>query len=371
MGSAIVFGLAYNMLLGQGGMLSFGHAVFYGLGCFFTVHAMNLAAKGLIWMPTSLLPLAGAAGGLMFGLMFGYVITRRAGTSFAMITFGIGELVVISAAMFPRFFGGEVGLSGNRVYGGPVMGVTYGPALQAYYLIAAWVLIATAGMYWFTRTPLGRIINAVRDNPERVAFIGYNAQTARYFTLVLSGLFSGLAGALAAINFETATTETLSSAQSGAVLLFTFIGGTGHFAGPILGAAVGTVLTLLVSTVSKAWPLYLGLFFIAVVKFAPQGLAGLIADGWRSIRDGSMRGRWGRTSLVALAAACTIAAFIVLIELAYHRAMDFTSRSDFRLLGVRLDSAAATNWIVALVIALAAGYAWMRMIRPAGGAGRQ
>lgn len=371
MGSAIVFGLAYNMLLGQGGMLSFGHAVFYGLGCFFTVHAMNLAAKGMIWMPASLLPVAGAAAGMLFGLIFGYVITRRAGTSFAMITFGIGELVVISAAMFPRFFGGEVGLSGNRVYGAPFMGITYGPPLQAYYLIAAWVLIATAGMYWFTRTPLGRIINAVRDNPERVAFIGYDAQTARYFTLVLSGLFSGLAGALAAINFESATTETLSSAQSGTVLLFTFIGGTAHFAGPILGAVVGTILTLLVSTVTKAWPLYLGLFFIAVVKFAPQGLAGLVADGWRSISDGSMRDRWGRASLVALVGACAISAFIILIELAYHRTMDITSRSDFRLFGMTLDSAATSNWIAPLVILLVAGYAWIRMVRPASGAGQR
>jgi branched-chain amino acid transport system permease protein len=328
---------------------------------------MNLAAKSLIWMPTSLLPVVGAAAGMLFGLAFGYVLTRRAGTSFAMITFGIGELVVISAAMFPRFFGGEVGLSANRVYGDAVMGITYGPPLQAYYLIATWVLIATAGMYWFTRTPLGRIINAVRDNPERVAFIGYDAQTARYFTLALSGLFSGLAGALAAINFESATTETLSSAQSGAVLLFTFIGGTRHFAGPVLGAVVGIVLTVLVSTVTKAWPLYLGLFFIAAVKFAPQGIAGLIAEAWRSAHDGSMRGQWQRTALTTLAAACTIAAAIVLIELAYHRSMELATKAGFDLFGVSLDSAFASNWILAMVVATAAGFAWMRLARPTSG----
>ncbi len=304
MGSAIVFGLAYKMLLGQGGMLSFGHAVYYGLGCFFAMHAMNLAAKGAFWCPPFLLPLAGALAGLVFGALFGFITTRRSGTSFAMITFGIGELVFISASMFPAFFGGEVGLTGSRVYGAPWLGLTFGPAIQVYYLIAAWVFVAAAGMYWFTLTPLGRLINAVRDNPERVAFVGYSTQRIRFLTLAASAMFSGLAGALAAINFESATLETLGPAQSGTVLLFTFIGGAGVFAGPVVGAVVGTMMTVLVSGITKAWPFYLGLFFVVVVKFAPGGIAGLVADGWRLLRSGELAGRWRPLTATIAAGLC-------------------------------------------------------------------
>src|SRR4051794_32527779 len=105
MGSAIVFCLAYNMLLGQGGMLSFGHAVYYGLGCFAAMHAMQLAMRGSVWFPLPLLPLAGAAAGALAGAIFGFIATRRTGTGFAMITFGIGELVFISTGVLPGFFG--------------------------------------------------------------------------------------------------------------------------------------------------------------------------------------------------------------------------------------------------------------------------
>ncbi|WP_235953491.1 branched-chain amino acid ABC transporter permease, partial [Noviherbaspirillum galbum] len=174
MGTVIIFGLAYNMLLGQGGMLSFGHAVYSGLGAFFAIHAMNLASAGKIWMPLWLVPLVGAIAGMLFGILFGYVTTKKSGTTFSMITLGIVELVFSASLMFPEFFGGEGGISTNRVYGQPLFGITFGPQIQVYYLIAFWLFIATIGMYAFTQTPLGRIINAVRDNPERVEFIGYD-----------------------------------------------------------------------------------------------------------------------------------------------------------------------------------------------------
>jgi branched-chain amino acid transport system permease protein len=357
MGSAIVFCLAYNMLLGQGGMLSFGHAIFYGLGCFAAIHAMNLAAKGALWLPLPLLPLAGAAAGALAGIVFGFVATRRTGTGFAMITFGLGELVHISAAVLPGFFGGETGLSGTRTYGARLFGTNFGSALSVYYLVAAWVLLCTAAMYWYTRTPLGRLVNAVRDNAERIAFIGYDAPRVRYTTMIFSGLFSGVAGALAAINFESATVESLGSAQSGMVLLFTFIGGAGTFAGPILGAVIGTLMTVTISTVTKAWPLYLGLFFVVVVKFAPGGLAGLLVSAWQLARDRAWRARWPSLAPAGAACAVAVAAAIALIEMTYRRTLDPEAGAVLRLFGVPLDTSSLAIWLAVLLAGAAA--AWL------------
>jgi branched-chain amino acid transport system permease protein len=360
MGCMVVFCLAYNILLGQGGLLSFGHAVYYGFGAFVAMHSMQWAMAGRLWLPLPLLPLAGGLAGLAVGAVLGWVTTRRAGTSFAMITFGVGELIFISAGMFPGFFGGDTGLSGTRTYGGALLGITFGPALQVYYLIAAWVLICSLAMYAFTLTPLGRALNAARDNPERLAFIGYNAQHVRYLAVIASGMFSGIAGALSAINFESATIESLGSAQSGTVLLFTFIGGSASFAGPILGAAVGTLLTVLVSTLSPAWPLYLGLFFVLVVKFAPAGLAGLLSRAWRLARGGDPRART-RRAVPAVAAALMLAlAAVTLIEMTYRCTVDDTGGPILRLFGLDVDTASVLPWALATGVAALASFSLWR-----------
>src|SRR6185369_5458585 len=233
MGIAIIFALSYNMLLGQSGMLSFGHAVYSGLGAYIAVHALNMASKGQLWMPVSLLPLVGGLAGAFFGVLFGYVTTKRAGTTFAMITLGIGELVFSCSLMFPDFFGGEGGITTNRVFGQPFLGLTFGPAVQVYYLIALWCLASMALMYAWSHTPLGRMANAVRDNPERAEFVGYDTHKVRWFTLIISAFFAGIAGALACINFEIVTAENVSAIRSGGVLFAAFIGGVTFFFGPI------------------------------------------------------------------------------------------------------------------------------------------
>lgn len=193
MGIMIIFALSYNMLLGQTGMLSFGHAVYSGLGAFIAVHVLNMVGAGKVWLPVSMLPLVGGLAGAFFGVVFGYVTTKKSGTTFAMITMGIGEMVFASSLMFPDFFGGEGGISTNRVVGDPFLGITFGPGLQVYYLIAIWCFLSMVAMYAWTQTPLGRIANAVRDNPERVEFIGYNTQRVRYLVLILSAFFAGIA----------------------------------------------------------------------------------------------------------------------------------------------------------------------------------
>ncbi len=207
MGILVIFSLSYNMLLGQTGMLSFGHAVYSGLGSFVAIHALNLIAAGKLPYPVWALPLIGGIAGAMFGVIFGYVTTKKSGTPFAMITLGIVELVFACSLMFPWFFGGEGGISSNRVvkdaFLAQWLGIDFGSSLQVYYLIAIWCFLAMIAMFAFTHTPLGRMANAVRDNPERVEFIGYNTQRIRFLVVVVSSFFAGIAGGLSAINLKS------------------------------------------------------------------------------------------------------------------------------------------------------------------------
>ena len=147
MGIMIVFALSYNMLLGQTGLLSFGHAVYYGLGAFLVVHAMNTIMRDVLPVPLPLVPLVGGLSGLAFGVIFGAVSTRSAGTAFAMISLGLGELVGSSALILRSFFGGEEGITTNRTKLFRLFDVSFGPQIQIYYLIAAWCFICMVAMY--------------------------------------------------------------------------------------------------------------------------------------------------------------------------------------------------------------------------------
>ena len=350
MGTVMIFGLSYNMLLGQGGMLSFGHAVYSGLGAYFAIHAMNLASGGSLPIPVSLIPLVGGIFGMLFGVLFGYVTTKKSGTTFSMITLGIVELVFACSLMFPDFFGGEGGISTNRVMGEKVFGISYGPQIQVYYLIAFWLFISTVGMFAFTQTPLGRIINAVRDNPERVEFIGYNTQWVRYLTLILSAFFAGISGGLSAINFEIVTAENVSAVRSGAILLFTFIGGVGFFFGPLIGAVVGVFLTVLLSDFTKAWQLYLGVFFIVIVMYAPGGIASILMMNLRLM----VYKRFGMVAprLLLMVAATLLACIggVMIIEMLYHLTLESANGTVMRLFGTEVDAAGGTGWLIALAL---------------------
>ncbi len=189
MGISIIFSLSYNILLGQTGELSFGHAVYYGLGAYCTVHFMNGVMQAGIPIPLPLMPLAGGFAGLIFAMFFGWVSAKRSGTAFSMISLGIAELVGSSSNILRSFFGGEEGISTNRTQLPAIFGWNFGPQLQIYYLIAFWCLLVAAAMYAITRTPFGRMCNAVRENPQRVAFIGYNPQRIRLHVFLLRGTF--------------------------------------------------------------------------------------------------------------------------------------------------------------------------------------
>jgi branched-chain amino acid transport system permease protein len=368
-GIMVIFALSYNMLLGQGGMLSFGHAVYAGLGAYFAVHALNLIGKGQLALPVAALPLVGGVAGACFGVLFGWVTTKKSGTTFAMISLGIGELVAACSLMLPGFFGGEGGVTANRTAGPAFLGITYGPAIQVYYLIAAWTFAAAAAMYALTRTPLGRIANAVRDNPERAEFVGYDTHVVRFLQLVLSAFFAGVAGGLSAINFEIVTAENVGIMRSGGVLLATFIGGVGFFFGPVLGAIVFTIFVVWVATLTKAWLLYLGLFFVAMVLFAPGGLASLAVAGLAAARAGARERPLAAQVALGVAGLAALAGFVALVEMLYHLELEAVNDPVLKLAGLRLDVTTAPPWIAAAAVLAAGGAlgaaAWRRARREA------
>ncbi|MFO1361169.1 MAG: branched-chain amino acid ABC transporter permease [Burkholderiales bacterium] len=362
MGIMIVFALSYNMLLGQTGLLSFGHAVYMGLGAYCAIHALNLVGQGRLALPVSLLPLVGGLAAALAGAAIGWVTTRKAGVAFAMISLGIGEMVHAMSLMFPAFFGGEGGVNANRVVGPAPLGITFGPALQVYYLIALWTFLGTAAMFALTRTPLGRVANAVRDNEERAAFVGYDAARVRLLMFVLSAFFAGIAGGLAAINYEIVTAETVSTARSGAVLLAAYIGGIGFFFGPVIGAVIFTLFQSALSGVTNAWLLYLGLFFIAIVLFAPGGVAMIVMQNLRVWQFGLL-GRLVRPYGGALAALLlALAGFVGLVEMTYHVSAA-GAPPELALGGVALAPFTATPWLACAALLAAGGALGVRARR--------
>jgi branched-chain amino acid transport system permease protein len=363
MGIMIIFALSYNMLLGQTGMLSFGHAVYYGLGAFFVVHAMNAIIRAKYPIPLPLLPLVGGISGLAFAVIFGSVSTRRAGTAFAMISLGLAELVASSSLILRGFFGGEEGITTNRTRLYRLFDWNFGSQLQVYYLIAAWCLVCMIAMYALTRTPFGRMCNAVRENPERVEFIGYSPTMVRFIAFCLSGFFAGIAGGLAAINFEIVNASYVGVQQSGLVLIAAYIGGVGHFIGPVLGAILVTYLQLMLSDVSEIWQLYFGLMFIAVVMFAPGGLAGLLMMHAPLLRAGVLQRLTLPYALLLGSALIAAAGLVLLIEIAHHLMAKAADGSMMRMFWVSFDAASPSPWLFAA--ALAAGGALLaRMVWP-------
>jgi branched-chain amino acid transport system permease protein len=282
--------------------------------------------------------------------LLGWVSTQRSGTAFAMISLGVGELIASSALILRTFFGGEAGVSANRTKLLKLFGWNFGPQIQIYYLVAAWTLIAVIAMYALTRTPLGRMCNAVRDNPERAQFVGYNPHVVRYLAFCFSGLFAGIAGGLAAINFEIANSAYLGAAQSGAVLFATYIGGVGFFIGPIVGAIFVTLLSLGLSDLTQVWQLYFGLIFIAVVLFAPGGVTGLLMMHRPLVRAGTLARVLPSYLIALLPTVAMIAGLILSIETTVHYTVNPGDDSHIKAFGVSFDAASPYIWAMAAIL---------------------
>ena len=350
-----IFAMSYNMLMGQAGLLSFGHAIFLGLPAYVTIHLMDAVGQGRIWLPEELVPLIGGLAGLCFAILFGYAVTKQRATAFAMITFGLGELVTAAAVMFNGFFGGEGGVTSNRMLKASLFGLSYGPSIEIYYLALAWMVIAVVLMRLLVQTPLGRMANACRDNHERAQFVGYDPRVVRFRQFALSGFFAGIAGALYALTYEIVTYDAVGAVMSANVLIMTFIGGIGVFWGPIVGAVLMTMLQSWGSLVSNSWQIYVGVLFIVMVMYAPGGLAGLVLLH-RPIRQaGRLRALALPYARVAACVLLPIAGFVVLVEMCHAVTIGAQEGKVLHLFGHVLDPASPRPWVIAGALLLAGG----------------
>ncbi|KVH32071.1 branched-chain amino acid ABC transporter permease [Burkholderia cepacia] len=364
----VVLALSYNLQLGTTGLLSFGHAAFAGLGAFAAAHWFNRFGG-----PLPLLPLVGGMAGAGFGFLAGLLATRRAGTAFAMITLGLGECVAAAAWSVPAWFGGIGGVPIDRASGTPWGGWHFGAPAQAYAVIAAWCIASAWAMHALTRMPLARLANAVRDNPARVAALGTDPRRVRLAMVTCASFFAGVAGTLTLIDVEIATPDSVSMARSATVLIAAVIGGTGTFFGPAAGAAVLTLLSIVVAGVSRAWALYLGVLFVAIVVAAPRGIAGIVqALAQASRRGAPAAARW---RMLCAVGACVFwgVAIVCAAELGYawRFAQDDGSGLAFGAWGIDADTPA--GWAVACS---AAGigtllWGWRARFAPGGQAGKR
>ncbi|MFC4671935.1 branched-chain amino acid ABC transporter permease [Seohaeicola nanhaiensis] len=359
----IVFALAYNMLLGQGGMLSFGHAVYMGVGGFMCMHIMNMVEQNNLPLPLPVLPIFGGLFGLGLATIIGSFSTRKAGTVFAMISLGIGELIAACSVIIVVFFGGEEGVSGDRTYGLPVFGIEFLKQIEVYYVLAFWTILSTILMYLFSRTPVGRMANAVRDNPERAEFLGYSARWVRFYSFCASGFFAGIAGGLFAINYEIVTGENLSLTQSGAILLITFLGGVGFFFGPIIGAIVFTLLQSVLSLQTEIWQLYVGALFVATVMFFPGGLAGVLMMHVPAWKLGKLHTLIVPYIKTVIPAGIGLLGLSALLELVFHVRHAVEGDTEITLFWTVFDTHSVLPWALAL-IAAAGGFWIARMTAP-------
>ena len=358
-GITIVLAMSYNMLLGQGGMLSFGHAVYMGLGGFVAVHVMNIVEYQEIWLPLPFLPLVGGLVGLGFATIIGSFSTRKAGTVFAMISLGIGELIAACCIIITVFFGGEEGISGDRTMAPPTFGIEFISQKEVYFLIAFWVLVSTFLMYLFTQTPVGKMANAVRDNPERAEFVGYSMRWVRFVSFCAAGFFAGVAGGLFAINFEILTELNLNLNASFTVLLATYIGGVGFFLGPIVGAILFTLLQTVIGLKTDLWALYTGIVFILTVMFLPAGLTGFFAMHlvpWHLGRFGMLLKPYAKIFLPALMFVIGAVGLTELVNHSRHHGDEVL----MTLFWVEFNTKSAVPYIV-LVLLIAVGFWFSRL----------
>jgi branched-chain amino acid transport system permease protein len=308
---ASLFALGFNLLWGQAGLLSFGHAAYFGLGTFASIYAMQAIEAGF-WLPTPLVPLVGATVGFFAGLVAGWFATLRTGVYFAMITVALAELLASIAVKWEAVFGGEGGLRSVRTGWGPWK---LQQVSDVYWLTLIWLLIALGLLVWLQRSPLGTVVRGIRERELRVSFMGYNTHAVKTLVFAASAGIAGMAGGLLALSDEAANMVLFQGSGSAFVVVNTVIGGAGVLLGPLVGAALTTLFAYYIASATHFWMLYLGLLFIAVVVYAPMGLAGVAAQRVREASAG--RSAWLRPAeaRISLGVVVLSAGVVLLVEI--------------------------------------------------------
>jgi branched-chain amino acid transport system permease protein len=271
-----LFACAFNLLLGYAGLMSFGHAMFFGMGGYFFGYVVKTAG-----LPPEVGLLAGVAGAALLGLATGALAIRRQGIYFAMITLAFAQMVYFICVQAP-FTGGEDGLQGipRRALLGGLIPIENDRAL--YYVVLAIFLFGFAAINRFIHSPFGQVLKAIRDNEQRALSLGYEADRYKLLAFVLSASLAGLAGATKAMVLQFATLTDVSAGMSGEVVLMALVGGLGTVLGPVLGAFVIVAMQNYLASFGEFVLVIQGAIFVVIVMAFRKGLVGEIGDWWRA-----------------------------------------------------------------------------------------
>jgi branched-chain amino acid transport system permease protein len=268
-----LFAMGFNLLFGYMGLLSFGHAAFLGIGSYIT--GIAIVHYGVPWGAAILVGIIGAAIG---GLIMGYLAIRTRGIYFSMVTLALGQIVYYIFYKAESLTGGENGLRGVRVDEFNILGipVDFLNPLVKYYIILFFVVIAIWLISRILSSPLGAVMEAIRENEKRAAACGFDVARTKLLVFVLSAAICGLAGSLRALHLSIVPIDSLHYLQSGQAVMMSILGGMGTFFGPFIGAAVMLYLEDVVTTFTKHWMAVVGLVFMFFVLFFPKGIWGTI-----------------------------------------------------------------------------------------------
>lgn len=273
---AAIVALSLDLLVGNTGLLSFGHAGWYGLGGY----AAGLAAKAITPEMLVVLPLAMALAAMTAGAI-GAILTRQVGKTFAILTLALSQIFYSLVFVASKWTGGEDGLQGIPI---PRLAGFEVTTPSAWYWTLYVVLLCTLALgLYLRRTPLGRAWLAIKSNGERAQFIGIPVARLKLFAYVLSAAIGALAGGLFALFNGAVSPDTMSWFESGKILMYVVLGGVGSIIGPVLGAGVFTFAEHYVSSLTGAWLIYFGGLFVVIVIVAPGGLFGLLSAARRHL----------------------------------------------------------------------------------------
>ena len=277
----MLYALGYNLLLGYGGLPSFGHGAFFGMGAYgFGLMQKKVVAN--LWLDLSGAILAAA----LLGALVAAFVSHRRGIYYALLTIAFGQIVWFVAIKWHSVTGGEDGLLNLQrlpaEFGFARVGLQSNDALFGFTL-AVFALVVI-GLWRLVHSPFGRVLQAIRQNETRAAFAGYNVWLYKWLAFVISAAVAGLAGALFAMAQQSAYPNVMSLHQSGFVVMMVLVGGgLISFWGPVIGALFFILARDLLGAYTETWLLWYGLLFMAVVLFKPEGLVGLVRD-WRARR---------------------------------------------------------------------------------------
>lgn len=265
-----LFACAFNLLLGHGGLLSFGHAAYFGGASYVTAHAAK------VWgLTPELAILTGTAAAALLGAAIGSLAIRRQGIYFAMVTLAFAQMVYFVSVQAP-FTGGEDGI--QAVPRGELFGlISLRSDLTLYFVVLAITFSGIMMIYRIVHSPFGQVLNAIRENEARAVSLGYRVNGYKLAIFVLSATFAGLAGATKAIVFQLASLTDVHWTMSGEVVLMTLIGGMGTVFGPIVGAAVIVTMQNYLATFGAWVTIVQGCIFVVCVLLFRQGIVGVLA----------------------------------------------------------------------------------------------